>query len=269
MDRGTRSKRSGKPEERQAPRPASEPVIPGGSARYGEKWGVEGHLQVGRSRSQAAGIRLVDGRLRACYGERPWKPRFDHLLDGLVHTLLSQNTSDANSHLAFRRLKERFPTWEEAATAPVEYIEEAIRPGGISRVKAARIKALLERVRRDFGTYCLSPLREMDAHEAMSYLLGLPGVGRKTAAVLLLFQLGHPFFPVDTHVFRVSKRLGWIPPRAGAAQAHELMDRLVPDDIKYRLHLNLIEHGRRICRARNPRCGGCCLRDRCPSRTDV
>ncbi len=241
MDRGRRSTGSGKPEGARTPRP------------------VKGK----------AGIRLVDRRLRACYGDRLWEPRFDHLLDGLIHTLLSQNTNDANSHLAFRRLKERFPSWEEAAAAPVEHIEEAIRPGGISRVKAERIKTLLEKVRRDFGTYCLAALGEMDAQGAMSYLLGLPGVGRKTASVLLLFQLGHPFFPVDTHIFRLGKRLGFIPPRAGSLEAHEIMDRAVPADIKFRLHLNLIEHGRRICRARNPRCAECCLRDRCPSRVHI
>ncbi|MDI6874714.1 MAG: endonuclease III [Actinomycetota bacterium] len=206
----------------------------------------------------------VDRLLLQCYGDRPWSPRFPHLLDGLVHTLLSQNTSDNNSHLAFRRLKERFPSWDEAARAPVEEVEEAIRPGGISRVKAERIKTLLELVRRDFGSYCLAPLAEREPGEALHYLLGLPGVGRKTAAVLLLFQLGHPYFPVDTHVFRVGRRLGIIPDRSGFEQAHEFMDRLVPDEMKYRLHLNLIQHGRRVCRAGNPRCGECCLRKLCP-----
>lgn len=209
-------------------------------------------------------LERIDRLLLQCYGERPWAPRFPHLLDGLVHTLLSQNTSDNNSHLAFRRLKERFPSWDEAARASVEEIEEAIRPGGISRIKAERIKTLLELVRRDFGGYCLAPLAEREPGEALQYLLGLPGVGRKTAAVLLLFQLGHPYFPVDTHVFRVGKRLGIIPPGSSFDRAHQLMDRLVPDDIKYRLHLNLVQHGRRVCRAGNPRCAECCLRRVCP-----
>lgn len=206
----------------------------------------------------------IDRCLLECYGDRLWRPHFDHLLDGLIHTVLSQNTNDANSHLAFKRLKERFPTWEEVASAAVEEIEEAIRPGGISRVKAERIKMLLDLVRRDFGGYCLSVLRDMKPEEALAYLLGLPGVGRKTAAVLLLFQLGYPFFPVDTHVFRVGKRLGLIPWRADSARAHQVMDREVPDDIKYRLHLNMIEHGRKVCRARNPGCQECCLREVCP-----
>lgn len=223
------------------------------------------HVLAGRALSPRARLRRVDGRLRRCYGDRPWAPRFEGLLDGLVHTILSQNTSDTNSHRAFRRLKERFPRWEEAAAAGQAAIEEAIRPGGISRVKAARIAELLERVRRDFGSYCLAPLAEMEPHAALAYLMDIPGVGRKTAAVLLLFQLGHPFFPVDTHVLRVGRRLGLIPPRAGADRAHEVMDALVPDDIKYRLHLNMVEHGRRTCRAGRPRCGECCLRDMCPS----
>ena len=208
--------------------------------------------------------RRVDESLRRCYGERPWEPRFEGLLDGLVHTILSQNTSDTNSHLAFRRLKENFPSWEDAAAAGRAEIEEAIRPGGISRVKAARIAELLRRVQRDFGSLCLAPLRDMEPQAALEYLMDIPGVGRKTAAVLLLFQLGRPYFPVDTHVLRVGKRLGLIPERAGPGVAHEVMDAAVPDDIKYSLHLNMVEHGRKVCRARNPLCGQCCLRDVCP-----
>jgi len=229
-------------------REASKRALPAGWALHGLRRRVE----------------LIDGALLRCYGDRPWKPRFVHLMDGLIHTLLSQNTNDVNSGLAFRRLKERFPTWEEVALAPVGEIEEAIRPGGISRIKAERIKALLQIVRRDFGSYCLAPLTLMEPGEAHRYLVSLPGVGHKTAAVLLLFQLGYPFFPVDTHVFRVGKRLGLIPERADAVEAHELMGRVVLDDIKYRLHLNLIEHGRKVCKARNPRCEECCLRGLCP-----
>jgi endonuclease-3 len=209
-------------------------------------------------------IPKVDRRLLRCYGDHDWSPPFDDLLDGLVHTILSQNTSDGNSSRAFRSLKEAFPTWEDAAGARVEEIEETIRPGGISRVKAERIKVVLETVRRDCGSYSLECLRDMGSEQAQSYLLGMPGVGRKTVAVLLLFQLGYPCFPVDTHIFRVSKRLGAIPPRANPAQAHDIMDELVADDIKFRLHINLIEHGRQVCKARKPNCPGCCLNDICP-----
>ncbi len=199
-----------------------------------------------------------------CYGDRIWNPRFSDLLEGLVHTILSQNTSDVNSHRAFQRLKERFPTWEEAAAAPAGEIEEAIRSGGISRVKAERIKIVLERLHADCGAYSLECLRDMDAEQAQRYLLEMPGVGRKTAAVLLLFQTGYPCFPVDTHVFRVCKRLGIIPLRTSTDRAHDIMDELVPDDIKFRLHINLIEHGRQVCKARKPNCPECCLNDMCP-----
>jgi len=182
----------------------------------------------------------IDRRLLRCYGERAWSPQFDDLLDGLVHTILSQNTSDVNSRRAFRQLKESFPAWEDAAAAKTERVEEAIRSGGISCVKAERIKVLLEMVRRDCGAYSLECLKEMDSEQALAYLLDLPGVGRKTAAVLLLFQMGYPYFPVDTHIFRVGKRLGIIPQRASPETAHDIMDSAVADDIKFRLHINLI-----------------------------
>jgi endonuclease III len=206
----------------------------------------------------------VDRRLLRCYGDRVRTPYFEGLLDGLVHTILSQNTSDVNSHRAFRQLKEKFPEWEDAAEAGTGEIEEAIRSGGISRVKAERIKALLELTKRDCGDYSLECLRDMEAEQAMRYLLDMPGVGRKTAAVLLLFQMGYPYFPVDTHIFRVGKRLGVIPTRANPDKAHDIMDSSVPDDIKFRLHINLIEHGRRVCKARKPNCPECCLNDICP-----
>lgn len=209
-------------------------------------------------------ITEIDRILLQCYGDRLWAPQFEDLLDGLVHTILSQNTSDVNSGRAFRQLKERFPDWEEAAGAPTAEIEEAIRSGGISRVKAERIKALLEIVHRDCGSYSLECLREMEPQQAIDYLLGIPGVGRKTAAVLLLFQMGYPSFPVDTHIFRVGKRLGLIPAAASPEKAHDIMDAAVPDDIKFRLHINLIEHGRQVCKARKPKCPECCLKDKCP-----
>jgi endonuclease-3 len=222
-------------------------------------------LQSGLKKSQAARLLpQVDRRLLRCYGDRAWDPQFSELLDGLVHTILSQNTSDINSHRAFRLLKEEFPTWKDAAGAQTEEIEKAIRSGGISRVKAERIKLVLERVNRDCGAYSLDCLRDMETEQAMQYLLDMPGVGRKTAAVLLLFQMGQPYFPVDTHIFRVGKRLGIIPVKASPERAHDVMDILVPDDIKFRLHINLIAHGRQVCKARKPNCPDCCLNDICP-----
>jgi endonuclease-3 len=202
--------------------------------------------------------------LRRCYGEREWNQRFPDLLDGLIQTVLSQNTSDLNSHRAFAELKRRFPTWEAAGRASTGQIEKAIRSGGISRVKADRIKALLKIIKRENGSYSLDGLRHMPPDEARDYLEHLPGVGPKTAAVLLLFNLHYPFFPVDTHIFRVTKRLGIIPRDVSFEKAHAIMDRLAPDKIKYSLHLNLIEHGRHICVARKPKCPICCLNAICP-----
>lgn len=209
-------------------------------------------------------MRSIDGLLARCYGDRPRVPSSRDLLDSLVHVILSQNTSDINSSRAFESLKERFPRWDEAAAAGAVEIEKAIRSGGISRVKAGRIKDLLDMVYREHGSYSLESLRDKGPEEALAYLMDIPGVGRKTAAVLLLFQLGHPYFPVDTHIFRVGKRLGLIPPGASFEKAHDVMDAVVPDDIGFRLHVNLIEHGRQVCGARKPKCGGCCLRDICP-----
>lgn len=206
-----------------------------------------------------AGIREIDRLLESLYGDRRRSASSPDLLDGLVLTILSQNTSDVNSHRAFRSLKEKFPRWDLAAEAGEEEIEEAIRPGGISRVKAARIKAILDMIHEEVGCYSLEHLRGMEPRQALDYLLGIPGVGRKTAAVLLLFRLGYPYFPVDTHILRVGKRLGLIPLDAGPERAHDIMDEIVPDDIKYRLHINLMTHGREVCRARKPNCARCCL----------
>jgi endonuclease-3 len=209
-------------------------------------------------------IPKIDRLLLRCYGDRTWEPQFRDLLDGLVHTILSQNTSDVNSHRAFMQLKGTFPAWEDAAAAEMDQIEEAIRSGGISRVKAERIKALLDTLYGDCGAYSLECLKDMEPEAALGYLLDIPGVGRKTAAVLLLFQMGYPYFPVDTHILRVGKRLGIIPPGASAEKAHDIMDDIVADDIKFRLHINLIEHGRQVCKARKPKCPQCCLNGICP-----
>lgn len=210
------------------------------------------------------GIPEIDRLLLHCYADRTWKPHFSSLLDGLIHTILSQNTSDVNSHRAFAELKRKFPTWEGAAHTSAKQIEMAIRSGGISRVKAERIKHLLDIIKRENGSYSLENLKDMPPAEARDYLLDLPGVGPKTAAVLLLFNLNYPLFPVDTHIYRVCQRLGLLPSNVSLEKAHEIMDRLVPDDIKYRLHINSIEHGRRICVARKPKCSICCLNTMCP-----
>ncbi len=203
-------------------------------------------------------------RLQAIYHQRRWVPRRP-AIDELVYTILSQNTSDLNSLRAEAQLKRRFGTWEELLSADVAEVELAIRVGGISHVKAARIKAVLQRVLQSQGCFDLEVLDSLDLDGALGYLTNLPGVGPKTAACVLLFALGRPAFPVDTHVFRVAGRLGLLPPRANLVQAHGLMREQVPETLRYQFHLNLVLHGRRICQARRPRCGLCTLADRCPS----
>lgn len=218
-----------------------------------------------RKGKQPANARIVEINrlLTSCYGDMPRSESSPDLLDGLILTILSQNTSDVNSHRAFRSLKDRFPQWDQVAEAGEREIEKAIRSGGISQVKAGRIKAILDMLHQETGSYSLEHLRDMEPQRALEYLMDIPGVGRKTAAVLLLFRLDYPYFPVDTHIFRVGKRLGVIPVKSNPEKAHDLMDEMVPDDIKYRFHINLITHGRQVCKARKPNCAQCCLNKRC------
>ena len=180
-------------------------------------------------------------------------------MDVLVGTILSQNTSDVNSAAAFARLKERFGSWEEAADAEVRSIEAAIRPGGLSKIKAPRIKRILRRIREQRGKLSLDFLAKMSDDEACDYLLELEGVGMKTANVVLLFALDRQVFPVDTHVLRVSKRLELIGPRTTADRAHAELAALIPPARRHAMHLNLIAHGRRVCKAPRPECSRCAL----------
>ncbi len=202
--------------------------------------------------------------LAAQHGELPQRPRRDPL-DELVLGVLSQNTSDVNSDRAFAHLKRAFPTWQSVVEAPTSRVEDAIRPGGLAPTKSLRLKAMLAEVLRRRGSFDLSFLGEKPLDEAEAWLTSLPGVGPKTAAVVLLFSLGRLAFPVDTHVHRVLRRLGLAPPGASATQAQAMWEpRLRPDEV-YPFHLYLILHGRRTCVARRPRCPACNLRRRCPS----
>jgi endonuclease-3 len=202
--------------------------------------------------------------LRGEYGELRWRPRSDPMSE-LVRTILSQNTSDTNSGRAFARLMAGFPSWESLLGADPTAIAEAIRVGGLARVKAPRIKAIAEEVWARLGSFDLYFLAEMALEEAKAWLRSLPGVGPKTAACVLLFALGRPALPVDTHVYRVAKRLGLVPARVDAAEAHELLeDMLAPGEV-YPFHMSLIKHGRRICRAQRPLCRRCVLAFDCPS----
>ncbi len=203
-------------------------------------------------------------RLREHFG--PLRPRTrGDLLDLLVGTILSQNTSDINRDRAFSELKKRFPRWEDLCRAREEEIAAAIRDAGLQHQRARRIKEILCRIQGERGRISLDFLRKLSPEEAHRWLLSLPGVGRKTAAIVMLFGLEAPYFPVDTHIKRVTKRLGlW----DGRGDPHDALAPLIPRGREYELHLHLIRLGREVCRPRSPRCGKCPLADLCPSRGD-
>jgi endonuclease III len=206
-------------------------------------------------------LRTITDRLAKEYGRPKLRPHRAPI-DELVLTVLSQNTNDRNRDVAYFRLRERFPTWDAVAEAPVEEIEDAIRPGGLAPTKSVRIKEILDAI----GDDDLLWLEEAPLDEARAYLCALPGVGRKTAACVLLFSFGRPDVPVDTHVYRVGGRLGLWPPKLALVKAHDELARLVGDDgeFAYEAHVLLIRHGRRTCVARAPRCPECPLRRICP-----
>lgn len=204
-------------------------------------------------------MRAVRDRLRAAYG-RPVLRAHRAPVDELVLTVLSQNTNDRNRDVAYGRLRGRFSSWAAVRDAPEEEVEEAIRPGGISRIKARRIQDILRAIGdRDLGFLEAAPLED-----ARGYLSALPGVGRKTAACVLLFSYGRPDVPVDTHVFRVGTRLGLFRPGGSLEEAHDELARVTDPEDAYELHVGLIRHGRRTCTARAPRCGECVLLRMCP-----
>ena len=196
------------------------------------------------------------------YGEPKRRGRRD-ALSQLIATILSQNTTDVNTDRAFANLRARFPTWEAVRDASPRTVVRAIRSAGLANTKAPRIQAILRQLTKERGVLSLNFLRAMPAAESKAYLLRLKGVGPKTASIVLLFTFAQPVFPVDTHIFRVTKRLGWIPPRTTREQAHEILAALAPPEIYYPLHLNLIAHGRAVCKARKPRCEACALRKVC------
>ena len=200
--------------------------------------------------------------LREQHGAPKRMPRRDPLSE-LIAALLSQNTSDANSGRAFENLVSTFGTWDRVAQAEVDKISEAIASGGLNRVKAPRIKAILERIAKEKGSLDLGFLKNMPLPEARGWLESLPGVGPKTAACVLLFSLGRPALPVDTHVYRVSRRLGLIDSKVSPDNAHRILGKIVePDDI-YEFHMNMVRHGRKVCRSQSPLCGGCLLNKGC------
>jgi endonuclease-3 len=207
-------------------------------------------------------VRALRERLRLVYGIPGAKPHGDPLAE-LVLTVLSQSTNDRNRDVAYFRLRDRFMTWDEVRDATVDAVEEAIRPGGISKVKSARIRDILAAI-SPAGAVELPALQSMSVPDAQAYLCDLPGVGRKTAACVLLFALGMRDVPVDTHVSRVGTRLGLFRPGASFEEMHDEMLALTPRGAELELHLNLLRHGRRTCHARRPACGDCALARMCP-----
>jgi endonuclease-3 len=229
---------------------------------------------------------VMDG-LASIYGRPVWERRLDPTSE-LVLTILTQNSADVNAEKAFDALRRAWPSagqasatdlgagwggtgieslpppdWSAVEFAPIEQLIDVIRPGGLAPQKAPRIQAALRRIREQQGDYSLEFLGEMPALEARAWLTGIDGIGRKTASIVLLFCFGLPLMPVDRHVERVAKRIGLIPPKATADDAHELFLGLLEPDEMYEAHVNLIQHGRRICHARNPAHEICPVAARC------
>ena len=201
-------------------------------------------------------------RLDDEYGLLEWRSHGEPL-GALVATILSQHTSDRNSERAFDNLRRAFPTWDAVREAPVGEIADAIRAGGLADAKAPRIKSVLEAIHERRGETSLDFLGQMPTDEARAYLLEFYGVGPKTMACVMMFSLCRPVLPVDTHVFRVSHRLGLIEKRIGEAKAHAALEGLVSAERVYPFHVHMIRHGRRVCHSQRPRCGACVLRERC------
>jgi endonuclease-3 len=204
----------------------------------------------------------VRKRLQKAYGSPQWRTPLPPL-EELISTILSQNTNDVNRDRAFQALTERFPSWEAVRDADPEEIVEAIRSAGLANQKGPRIQSILRSITEERGKLDLQFLRDRPYEEVRDWLLRFKGVGPKTAAIVMLFSLDIPAFPVDTHVHRVSRRIGLIGDNASADAAHEILADLFPPESFEEVHLNLIRHGREICHARGPKCEQCFLRDLC------
>ncbi len=212
---------------------------------------------------QKSRIEEIHRQLIREYGERRLEARKPPL-DELIFTILSQHTNDTNRDKAWERLKGDHESWATIAALPDREIESRIRVGGLAAQKARRISSILQAVRREHGTFDLDFLKDLDADEIRDYLLGFPGVGPKTVACVLIFSLDKPAFPVDTHIHRLATRLGLIPRKTSSAKAHQILGSLVPTNMYLTLHMNLIAHGRKVCKAISPMCHLCVISDICP-----
>lgn len=184
-------------------------------------------------------------------------------LDELIATILSQSTTNVNSHRAFASLQQRFPTWEQARRARPETIAAAIQSGGLANVKSVTIKAILNEIQARCGALDLSFLKTIPASAALAFLTSLKGVGPKTARCVLLFACAQAVFPMDTHIFRLLRRMELLPEKCNDTQAHAFIEAHVPAGQHLSLHINLIQHGRQICHPQNPKCNRCCLLEYC------
>lgn len=184
-------------------------------------------------------------------------------LDGLMLILLSQNTNDRNRDIAFANLKQRYPKWEQVADLEAEEIASLIRIAGLGKTKSERMKLILNLIHAEFGAYSIDAMLQWEPQRARDFLGALPGIGPKTVACVLVFDLGMPAFPVDTHVDRLSHKLGWIPKRMSPEKTQVYLEGVLPPERFRGAHLNLIEHGRQVCHARKPACVDCCIRSLC------
>lgn len=210
----------------------------------------------------------VYDRMAAFYGDIDHRPRIDPTSE-LVWTILSQHTSDLNAGRAYEALRRRLPTWGSVLEAPVHDVTDAIRGGGLAQQKAPRIQAVLREVQARRGNFDITFLAGLPLADAKAWLRSLPGVGPKTAGVVLSFSLGMPAMAVDTHIHRVARRLGLIGPKVSADEAHDILETSIAPERVFPFHVYLITHGRRVCSARRPLCGACVLAERCPSRATL
>ena len=204
-------------------------------------------------------VKIIDDILTHTYGNPEWVSRLDPVSE-LILTILSQHTSDKNSGAAFDRLYDHFNgDWKRVMEAPTEEVAQLIKSAGLSNIKAPRIQSVLKEIWSRLGSFDLQFLKDMPINAAKEWLTSINGVGPKTAACVLMFSLGLPVMPVDTHVHRVSLRLGLIPPKTNADRAHDILAQIVSPERAYPFHINLIRHGRRVCKAPVPKCNICPL----------
>ncbi len=204
----------------------------------------------------------IAAALTEVYGELDWSRNQDGM-DELVSCILSQSTTDTNRDRAFARLKERFSDWGAVRFAPLDDLIEAVRPAGLANQKAPRIQNALAVIFEKVGEYSIDFLDDLPIEAAKAWLVSLKGIGPKTAAIVLCFAYGRAAFPVDTHIFRVSKRIGFLPQKLSANDAHPVMEAITPRDRYYQFHIQLIQHGRDTCHARKPACERCPISDHC------